>query len=161
MTETTRIAPGMESLIRRVVKVTGRKAVNVQLSEFGPPGVCDLLGTEVANGEPSAIYADRRTRCYELAACAVLPPYGLAPKGSRVIHGTIKGPGNHYERIGHAWLELPDGLLWEPISGLIHDRNEWMKWASAWEERTYTRGQVIQLIGRHQHYGRWHESRYP
>ena len=71
------------------------------------------LGTD----EPDAMkFEDRLRRCYELAGKGILH----APEGSTLVHGTIEGFGN--PRIGHAWVELPDGSVWEPISRVVYPK---------------------------------------
>ena len=124
-----------------------------------PPGRKDLYGTGEANDEPSLTHEDRRKRCYELACHALI--FGSAPADAKLVHGTIDGgyvdgPG----RIGHAWLRLADGRIWEPISAKVYGQ-EWMVWADALPERVYTRHEARLAVVRFEHYGRWHESPYP
>lgn len=122
----------------------------------------NLLGTHEVDG-PTVNFDDRITRCYELAGYAVA--FGNAPAGSVLVHGSWFGPGAK-QRIGHAWVELRDEvsgewLVWEPIRAKLYDRDEWYHYVQAWPERTYPLLAVRRLIGEHNHYGRWHESRYP
>lgn len=127
-----------------------------------PGGLLDLLGSANANGEPSRTRDERSGRCYELAAFTQC--LGLAPSGSLLVHGSIFHPEfSSRGRIGHAWLLLPggDGLMWEPIEGLVASKDAWYKYANAWEERTYSEAVTRRMIVDHGHYGRWHESRYP
>lgn len=125
---------------------------------FEPANTIDFLGTENASAEPSLTFAQRRNRCYELAGYAVA--YGAAPEGSLLVHGSWTGPVPK-ERIGHAWLLLPGGLVWEPIRARIYDRTEFYEWTKAWDERTYALPVVRRLLNHYGHFGRWHESRYP
>lgn len=51
----------------------------------------------------------RLGRCYELSGRHVMN----ACDGSRLVHGTIQGAG--HPRIGHAWVEKPDGTVYDPV----------------------------------------------
>ena len=118
----------------------------------------DLLGTERASDEPSESFEDRLTRCYELSAYALL--FGSAPKGSKLVHGSMHGPGGK-QRIGHGWLRLPGGKVWEPITARVYDEQQWMTYADAKVERVYTRAQASDRVFWSGVWGRWHESRWP
>lgn len=120
-----------------------------------------LLGTAEPKDEPPArTFQERLKRCYELAGYALL--FGDVPEGTLLVHGTIHGPKEDQQRIGHAWLRLPDGTIWEPITGDIHA--SWITWrdfANAKVERTYTEGEARRLVLMDGTWGRWHDSRYP
>ena len=129
------------------------------LDEVGPPeppGHRDLFGTGHVDG-PSATFDQRITRCYELAANAL---FAGAPEGSELVHGSIHGYGAP-RRIGHAWLNLPDGTVWEPITAKVYDKDAWTAYARAREERVYTKDQAAKELIGSGHYGRWHDSEYP
>jgi GNAT superfamily N-acetyltransferase len=129
------------------------------LDEVGPPeppGRHDLFGTGHVDG-PSTTFDERLTRCYELAASAL---FAGAPEGSVLVHGSIHGYGAP-RRIGHAWLNLPDGTVWEPITAKVYDKDAWTAYARAREERVYTKDQAAKELIGSGHYGRWHESEYP
>lgn len=130
----------------------------MRLGETGPLGVLAMLGTEHANDEPSAEYEDRLKRCFELACYALV--FGDAPAGSRLVHGSWHGP-NAEQRIRHAWLELPDGLIWEPIHAAIYRADQIREYARMWDERTYDKHTASRMTLDWGHYGPWHESRYP
>lgn len=122
-----------------------------------PANVIDYLGTENANDEPSLLFGQRRGRCYELAGYAIA--FGNVPAGTLLVHGSWTGPVPK-ERIGHAWLLLPDGLVWEPIRARIYDRDEFYAWTKAWDEATYNQQVARRHLSASGHYGRWHKSRY-
>ena len=126
---------------------------------YEPEHGVDFLGTENASQIPSILFEQRRQRCYELAGYAVA--FGTAPAGSLLVHGSWTGPVPK-ERIGHAWVLLPDGCVWEPIRARIYaDRAEFYDWTKAWDERTYALSVVRRNLASSGHFGRWHESRYP
>lgn len=123
-----------------------------------PPNVIDFLGTENASQQPSLTFAQRRNRCYELAGYAVA--FGTAPAESLLVHGSWTGPVSK-NRIGHAWVILPDGRVWEPIRHRIYDRADFYDWTKAWDEATYALPVVRRHLAATGHFGRWHDSRYP
>lgn len=118
-----------------------------------------MFDTEMANDELSVGYHFRRGRCYELAGYALV--FASAPEGAILVHGTIDGhePGG-VGRLGHAWLELPDGTIWEPIFGDLWRADDWTAYADARVERRYTLKQAQRKIVQTEHYGRWHDSQY-
>lgn len=117
-----------------------------------------FFGTRKANGEPSATFDERRHRCFELATYAVV--FGTAPEGSLLVHGSWYGPGA-IERIAHAWVELPDGFIWEPITCNVYEKTSFEHWTQCWPERTYSKPVAQRLIHETGNYGSWHGSRYP
>lgn len=58
---------------------------------------------------------NRLGRCYEIAG-----RFASHHDGVTLVHGSIQGFNN--PRIDHAWVELPDGSVWEPASGHEWDR---------------------------------------
>lgn len=146
------------------VSKSGRKARKADVEahpDGGPMGVRDFMGTELANGEKSFSLQERLTRCNELCNWAILE--GPRLDSVRLVHGTIHGRYNDVQRIRHAWLLLHTpfvDICWEPATRLWYEKEPWYEWARAWDEREYTRAQVIELTRTSGHYGPWHESRY-
>lgn len=130
----------------------------IQFAGGGPIGAPAYLGTEEANGESSRTFEERIKRCFELTCFAVV--FGEAGPQSRLVHGSWHGPGAP-ERIRHAWVELPHGLIWEPIHAAIFDGVALRRFARMWDERTYDYNTACRMTRDHDHYGPWHESRYP
>lgn len=119
------------------------------------------LGTENLDpDEPARDYSERKSRCYELACQALV--WGDAPAGSTLIHGSMDGHlPDGLGRIGHAWLEFPDGMIWEPIMGdLFRTWADWQMWSDAITEHTYTLRQVQLLLTQHETYGPWAPTKY-
>ena len=116
------------------------------------------FGTDLMIGEePSTRYDDRKGRCYELAGYAVV--FGTAPEGSVLVHGTMHGPYEDNERIGHAWVVLPNGQVWEPTLAEVHASiGAWVGYAAAIAERRYTEREARKMIMRHGTWGCWHET---
>jgi len=140
----------------------GEAAMNEHLAQvmrkvYGPPGVKDLMGTAQVDG-PSSTFDERIGNCYELGAYALT--LGTAPKGTKLVHGTMHGPQAE-RRISHCWLRLPGGKLWEPITAKVYDEADWTDYADAKVERVYTKVEASKMLVRTGHYGKWHRSRYP
>lgn len=130
----------------------------VQISKGGPLGIQTYLGTEADGDEVFLTFEQRIKNCYHLAGYAVV--FGEAGRSSRLVHGSWQGPTAE-QRIGHAWVELPNGLIWEPIFAAIFDGEELRRYARMWDERTYDYHVAKKMIQSSGHWGRWHESRYP
>lgn len=115
------------------------------------------LGTEWVGDERAQSSEERKGRCYELCAAAVA--FMGAPTGSILVHGTIHGPDADMERIGHAWVLLPNGAVWEPyLRDVYVSEAEWTAFASAIPERKYGRKALRKLMQESDHFGPWHET---
>jgi hypothetical protein len=126
-----------------------------------PPG-SPFYGTEVAGGCSAETMEERLGRCYELATWALLMQSDRhevdeqLPKGTVLVHGSIHGPLFDMQRIGHAWLELPDNWVWEPVSRKIWNADAWTNFARPIVERRYSRLQTFDQVIRSGHSGPWH-----
>lgn len=127
--------------------------MSVRADVIGNP----YFGTEDIDGERALTLSERGGRCFELSAYAIV--FGTAPAGSVLVHGSIHGPEAGMQRIGHAWVELPDGTVWEPYYHEIY-RN-WTEFADARWERKYTAKAARRQIARHGTWGAWHKTAYP
>lgn len=123
----------------------------------GPEGVKEFFGTENVDGQ-SKTFDQRISRCYELAVWALV--MGTAPKGAKLVHGTIHGPFAR-RRIGHGWLRLPGGKVWEPITAKVYNEAQWVEYAAAKVERVYPKTQARMQLVLTENFGRWHKSRHP
>lgn len=126
-----------------------------------PVGVRHLIGTENSNEQPAAEFEQRRGRCFELSGWGIVFG-GVVPKTkTRLVHGSIQGRGEGMERIGHAWLMLPEHLVWEPATSCFYDEAAFYSAFSARDEISYTWRQAMQNMLRTENFGSWHGSRYP
>jgi len=137
--------PQGQAALQKDVDIVMRKV-------HGPDGTKEMFGT---GDHPT--FKTRVGNCYELAAHALISG---APKGTKLVHGTMHGRGAP-RRISHAWLRLPGGKVWEPILARIFDEVEWTDYAYAKVERVYTKPEACRMLVSHGHYGRWHHSRHP
>ena len=116
-----------------------------------PESRLDLYGTGDVDG--GAIGDQRRGRCYELACYALT--LGSAPHDAVLVHGSIDG-GTALGRIGHAWLRLADGRVWEPTQARVYGP-EWLEWADARDEAEYDLHDARRRTLTSGHYGPWHD----
>lgn len=91
----------------------------------------------------------RLGRCYELAGRAA----AFAELDVTLVHGTIEGFGN--PRIGHAWLVLPGGDVWEPVSDEVWDAVVFDAVFDPGVVSEYGSGEVRVLMVRFGHWGPW------
>lgn len=119
-----------------------------------PPSTLDLYGTGEVEGL-SLSFASRKNRCYELAAYALV--FGAAPADALLVHGSIDGGEGTLGRIGHAWLRLPGGRIWEPISYRLYG-SEWTEWSQAQPEVSYSKATARDLIFAVGTFGPWHDE---
>lgn len=119
-----------------------------------PPSKVDLMGTGDVEG-PSVTFEQRRRRCYELAAYALV--FGSAPADALLVHGSIDGGPGTLGRIGHAWLRLPGGRIWEPINARTYEP-DWTEWSQAEPEVSYSRASARDLVMAIGTYGPWHDE---
>lgn len=99
---------------------------------------------------PDAKFRVRLGRCYELAGRRA----GFTA-GAILVHGSIQGFG--HPRIGHAWVVLPSGVVWEPILDQEIDADVFREFFSPEVEVTYEREEVLVLMLREMHWGPWHD----
>jgi hypothetical protein len=75
-------------------------------------------------------FESRLGRCYELAGS-----YAPTQPGSTLIHGSIQGFG--YPRIGHAWVQLKDGSVWEPTTDTVYPEKTFRSYFNAEITKAY------------------------
>lgn len=99
-------------------------------------------------------YEQRVGRCYELSGrTAVFEHAGEAV----LVHGTIQGLG--FPRIGHAWIELDDGLtVHDPVTGWTVNADWYYEFAAADAEVRYRYSEAAAMVTEHEHWGPWHDD---
>lgn len=120
------------------------------------PRTLEYFGTLTVGKVPAETLEQRLTRCYELAGYAIA--LGTVPEGTVLVHGTMHARSRNAQRIGHAWLELPDETVWEPILREIWWADIWEVFARPASQRRYTRDQTRSAIIRWQHWGPWEDG---
>lgn len=110
-------------------------------------------GTEIVCGAPAHTVDERLGRCYSLAGFALI--VGNAPHDAILVHGTIHGIFDGMERIGHAWLQLVNGDIWEPATCNIFTSTTWTIISRPCVVHQYTRYHAFCMIQSSKHWGPW------
>jgi hypothetical protein len=101
---------------------------------------------------------NRIGRCYEL--CGMVMINEPDAKRFKLVHGRITPPTpsiHGFEgRIFHAWIELPDGRVYDTTYDQYYDQADYRRRFKAVPIAVY-RGarRVAQMLIRHNHYGPW------
>ena len=118
---------------------------------YNPDQPRDSHGRFGSNDDGEGEFKDRLGRCYELAGKYV----GMHP-GSTLVHGSIQGFGN--PRIGHAWVKLSNGSVWEPITNSVFPKEVFDSFFNAQELVSYSRSDVADKTEGFGHWGPWDEA---
>lgn len=94
---------------------------------------------------------DRLSRCYELAAKRITETHPT-PDKAHLVHGIIR---NKVGDVAHAWIELPDTNIWEPISNTVYDVFGFRAIFRPIELARYTPEEMRELILENEHWGPW------
>lgn len=86
--------------------------------------------------------------CYELAACKMTDHAGAI-----LVHGSIQGVD--LAPIGHAWVILPNGNVWEPAGEAEYTPEGFAYLFNAREHHKYTREEAAILMLSTGHFGTW------
>lgn len=98
----------------------------------------------------------RNGKCYEISGFA-LASGEVVDRYSMLVHGSV-----HYltddKRVDHAWLKLPNGRIWEPISAKEMSETEFELAYSPRVREQYTQYDVIECVREFGHWGPWDEG---
>ena len=72
-----------------------------------------------------------------------------------LVHGSIEGMGKG--RLGHAWVLLDGGAVWEPTTGSEYDPETFARVFSPEEHHRYSIGALMTWTQRTEHWGPWEE----
>ena len=100
-------------------------------------------------------FRSRLGRCYELAGKYVMDAH-MRGEECALVHGSIQGLG--FPRIKHAWVELPDGQVHDPVADTTMALDEHRAFYSAEVDCRYTYEDMARNACRSQHWGPWAES---
>ena len=90
--------------------------------------------------------------CYELSAKVLMEP---EMRNSRVVHGSIQG--FDFPRIGHAWVLLPNDMVFDPVTELKVVKEVYYAYHNAIDEKIYDYDALIEHLLEFGTYGPWHE----
>lgn len=112
------------------------------------------LGTLFPQGGAPAVGTDMRSgRCYELAGQA-----NRHEPASSLVHGTLHGPDEDNILMGHAWVILPNGHCWEPLTMKAGPRELFDAAMNPVYERIYSRTDAQRNLDESGVWGAWHDS---
>jgi hypothetical protein len=112
---------------------------------------------EISPPAELAIRRRRRStdgRCYELAFL-YLREHGESEASLRLVHGTINGS----LRLGHAWVESDQGVLFDAVNQAFYDAGEYYARRHCREIARFTLDGAIRQIAATGIYGPWHGER--
>jgi hypothetical protein len=73
-----------------------------------------------------------------------------------LIHGRISQINHDDYLIGHAWIELYDGRVYDPVLNKYMPSDEYAKLRRSVIERRYTKSEAMRISAMAGHYGPWH-----
>lgn len=118
-----------------------------------------VVGYTTYDDSHKALFGDRLGCCYELAARALWTDNGhvsySVPRPIGLAHGSWKGPETANTAIGHAWVFLEDGNVWEPVTRAVCDRDKFYSYTQARDKYLYDAPQVRRMLMKFQHWGPW------
>lgn len=92
----------------------------------------------------------RLGHCYQLAGQRI-----MNERDGVLVHGTIQGPLPWHEPIGHAWVLLPFGQVWEPITDAVYTTAEFQELFRPVMIAEYYRGRAMKLMLKTRTFGPW------
>jgi hypothetical protein len=90
----------------------------------------------------------RQGRCYELAARVMMDEVGADQ--FTLVHGYC-----HTRFFGHAWIELGDGRVFDPVLDVTWSADEYAKRLGAEAEHRYSQMEFAKLMSATRVYGPW------
>lgn len=111
-------------------------------------------------------FNERLSHCYRLGAMAFTqwPEHLLlydgsapAPEPRLLVHGSWHGP-EAPTRINHCWVVLSGDWIWEPISALIYEPDQFYEYTKGHINNLYAGQEAINHMLSTGHFGPWPES---
>lgn len=93
-------------------------------------------------------FKQRLGKCYELAGHFVSRNHDCT-----LVHGSIQGFDN--PRIKHAWVELPDGRIYEAVAGKVIDAVMYDVFFNPIEDQRYDYMATLRATCQHGYWGAW------
>ena len=98
--------------------------------------------------------------CYRRAAEYMLthsPRGGPCPAvgGIALVHGVCRAGSLQW---GHAWVELPDSLVFDGVRQQFYDRDGYHRVTQTTVEATYSQEAMVERLRAAEHYGPWHQG---
>jgi hypothetical protein len=105
----------------------------------------------INNPDVNEPFDQRIGRCYELAGRVAARNFDAV-----LVHGSIEGGGK--PRIGHAWINLKDGSIWEPATNMIWASDAFHRFFNTRVHASYDISTVQHECARYRHWGPWDGS---
>lgn len=91
--------------------------------------------------------------CYKKAYSYILSLKGKASENVKLVHGHY----NHFpESFGHAWVELPGGIVFDGVLKRFYSRADYYKMKNLYKDAEYSKKEAHILALSQRHYGPWH-----
>jgi hypothetical protein len=100
------------------------------------------------NPNESEPFEDRLGRCYELAG-----RFATSNADCTLVYGSIQGNGK--PRLDHAWVELPGGDCWEPITNKVWPAIVMERLFGTIPHKKYSNEEVLKNSLKYEHWGPW------
>lgn len=113
--------------------------------------------------DEDSTFAERLGHCYRLGATAFMkwPEHLIrnthAAKPRLLVHGSWHGP-EAPARIDHCWVVLDGDWIWEPISALIYEPDQFYEYTRGQINALHTGPEALAHMMSTGHFGPWHES---
>jgi hypothetical protein len=78
---------------------------------------------------------------------------------ARLVHGTVQGPLDTHELLGHSWVDLGDGRVFDGALQKFFDKASYYTALDAKDERRYSRVEFLKHIYKQKNWGPWHETK--
>ena len=74
-----------------------------------------------------------------------------------LVHGSILRPSQTENdmRVRHAWIELNDGRIYDPVEDSYEPADQYMAKNRAVVEHRYSRSEAVRIVLEAKHYGPW------
>lgn len=108
-------------------------------------------------------FAERLGSCYHLGALAFVNWHerrlenASMPPPMLLVHGSWQGPGAP-RRIDHCWVVLKDQRIWEPISAMVFDPNQFYPVTQGRVDAMHSAVDVYRHLLTTGHWGPWPEG---
>ena len=111
-----------------------------------PPSADLLVILPIRDGRPG--------KCFEDAEGIIMN--GRLNAGLVLVHGKCLGPDGAH--IDHAWLDVPGGLIYDPVLGRIYPWQIYKRTIKAIADHRYTMTQVLEMLKHSDTFGPWNDE---
>lgn len=115
--------------------------------------IADRVGTHLEESSPeeTKTWLERLGDCYRLAFRFI-----IREDEGYLIHGRVFG-GSPPRWIEHAWVELPTGLVYEPVAHTFYKKDTFYQRYNAEELKRFSPTEAAKLAIKFRHFGPWYD----